>query len=50
MKQFPKNEILDTYLLNMAHVMELISESGWLPKGEINIPPDVPLRLCAWEP
>ena len=37
-------------LLNMSHIMELIAESGWLPKGEINMPPDVPVRLCTWEP
>ena len=37
-------------LLNMSHVMELIAESGWRPNGEMNMPPDVPVRLCAWEP
>ena len=39
-------------VLNMTHVIELIKESGWLPKPEkpINNPPAHPVRLCAWEP
>ena len=36
-------------LLNMAHVMELIEESGWSPKDSFNMPPDKAPRLCAWE-
>ena len=35
-------------LLNMVHVLELIKESGWLPKKKMNSPPRSPVRLCAW--
>jgi hypothetical protein len=31
-------------LLNMAHVHELIQESGWKPSGELNLPPSAPVR------
>ncbi len=31
-------------LLNMMHVAELLAESGWVPKGEINLPPSNPPR------
>jgi len=31
-------------LLNMAHVNEVIGESGWLPKGGVNMPPRKPVR------
>ena len=37
-------------LLNMAHVMALVAESGWKPSGDVNLPPQKPLRLCGWEP
>jgi hypothetical protein len=37
-------------LLNMAHVLELIRESGWKPTGPFNVPPEAPIRLCAWQP
>jgi ketosteroid isomerase-like protein len=35
-------------LLNMVHVLELIKESGWMPKKKMNAPPRSPVRLCAW--
>ena len=35
-------------LLNMVHVLELIKESGWMPKKKMNAPPHSPVRLCAW--
>ncbi len=35
-------------LLNMLHVLELIKESGWMPKKKMNAPPRSPVRLCAW--
>lgn len=35
-------------LLNMQHVLELIKESGWVPKRRPNTPPRTPRRLCAW--
>ena len=31
-------------LLNMTHVNEIIGESGWLPKGDFNMPPEKPIR------
>ena len=31
-------------MLNMAHVNELIRESGWKPTGEFNLPPRQPAR------
>ena len=31
-------------ILNMAHVTELIRESGWAPKPGFNIPPPNPVR------
>ena len=36
-------------LLNMAHIMELIAESGWIPIGNINMPPEGTVRMCAWD-
>lgn len=27
-------------ILNMAEVMELITNSGWLPQGAMNLPPE----------
>lgn len=35
-------------LLNMVHVLELIKESGWMPKRKMYAPPRSPVRLCAW--
>ena len=35
-------------LLNMVHVLELIKESGWVPRKKMNAPPRSPVRLCAW--
>jgi ketosteroid isomerase-like protein len=35
-------------LLNMPHILELIKESGWMPKKAMNAPPRAPRRLCAW--
>jgi len=37
-------------ILNMTHVLELITESGWAPDGPMNLPPQNPVRLCAWQP
>jgi hypothetical protein len=37
-------------LLNMAHVYELIAESGWKPSGEIHVPPGKPVRFGGWQP
>lgn len=31
-------------LLNMDHVNEILGESGWMPKGEFNMPPKKPVR------
>jgi hypothetical protein len=31
-------------LLNMAHVGEVLAESGWMPKGDFNMPPKNPRR------
>ena len=41
---------LEHDLLNMAHVFEVMKESGWKPSGPMNAPPKQPVRLCAWEP
>ena len=31
-------------LMNMAHVMEAITASGWTPSGDFNMPPAEPVR------
>lgn len=31
-------------LMNMAHVMEAVTASGWMPSGEFNMPPSEPRR------
>ena len=31
-------------VMNMAHVMEAITESGWVPEGDFNLPPESPNR------
>lgn len=37
-------------ILNMAHVFEIMKESGWKPAGPMKAPPERPVRLFAWEP
>jgi ketosteroid isomerase-like protein len=37
-------------LMNMAHVMEAIGESGWSPSGDFTMPPEHPVRDTALPP
>ncbi len=34
----------ETDIINMAHMMEVIGESGWTPAGPMNMPPANPVR------
>ena len=37
-------------LMNMAHVMEAITTSGWTPSAEFNMPPAAPVRDTSLPP
>jgi limonene-1,2-epoxide hydrolase len=37
-------------IMNMSHVMEAVTESGWAPSGEFNMPPTQPNRNSSLPP
>ena len=37
-------------IMNMAHVMEAITATGWTPTGEFNMPPSDPVRDASLQP